>query len=653
MQVSIRAWHRPPARATLAALFVVAAICAGFPSAAAQARGQGGRAGRSQPPRDAQPPSSTPAGTASIVGSVIVAGTGAPARRARVSLSGNELRGGRSFTTDDQGRFAFTDLPAGRFTVSASKLGHVTATFGQRQPGSGRPGTPIQLGEGQHVTIQLQLPRGSVISGTILDEHGEPVPGTQVRVYRYSTQSGARTLQQAGADATDDRGMYRVYGLQPGEYLVGAMPRPQPPMGMPPALERVQGAVAALGARGGSAPQPAAAAMLERFGAGAADDEENTSGYAPVYYPGTTVVSGASSVAVSPGEERLGVDFQLQLVPLAQIEGIVISPSGADQANVQVVLVNTGDDGGGIGGDSARVDGDGRFHFAGVAPGQYTLLARTGPRGPMAPLGMAAGRGGRGGPVPGPALQGRGSRPTDASRLWATADVSVDGRNISNIALTLQPGFAVTGRVEFRGTTAQAPADLTSIRVALAPADVSMRGRQMATDAIGRVDETGRFTIEGVLPGLYRLTGSAGASGWTIESAVLGGLETLDFPLDIRSSQNLSGGLIAFTDRQASLAGAVTNDQGQPVSDYTLVLYPSDQRYWLPQSRRIRSARPATDGTFFFGSVPPGDYRLAPVLDPEPGAWFDPAFLQQLDGAALRVSIGDGERKLQNLRIGG
>ena len=71
----------------------------------------------------------------------------------------------------------------------------------------------------------LQLPRGSVITGTVVDEYGEPTPGTQVRVMRYVVQAGRRTLQQTGSGATDDRGIYRVYGLQPGEYIVSAVPR--------------------------------------------------------------------------------------------------------------------------------------------------------------------------------------------------------------------------------------------------------------------------------------------------------------------------------------------------------------------------------------------------------------------------------------------
>jgi hypothetical protein len=186
----------------------------------------------------------------------------------------------------------------------------------------------------------------------------------------------------------------------------------------------------------------------------------------------------------------------------------------------------------------------------------------------------------------------------------------------------------------------------------LTPSDPTAAGRAAASAAAGRVDESGHFTIDGVVPGKYRLT-SGGGAGWSLESAVLGGQDALDFPLDIRSSQNLSGAVITYTDQQTTLSGTVATAQGQAMSDYTLIIYPTDQRYWLPQSRRIRSIRPATDGAFSVSGLPPGDYRIAPVLDPDTGSWFDGAFLQQLDGASERFTLSDGEKKVQNVRVGG
>src|SRR5262249_25572297 len=86
-----------------------------------------------QPPRDTPAPSpATPAGKLS--GTVVTADTGKPVKRARVFVSATELPGGRATLTDDGGRFELSDLPAGRYSVTASKGGFITLSWGQRRP---------------------------------------------------------------------------------------------------------------------------------------------------------------------------------------------------------------------------------------------------------------------------------------------------------------------------------------------------------------------------------------------------------------------------------------------------------------------------------------------------------------------------------------
>src|SRR5438477_7022158 len=119
------------------------------------AQGQTGRQGAGVGQRGQQPARDTvaqpvPVGTASISGTVVAEGTGSPVRRARVALSGAELRGrARSTITDDQGRYTFLALPTGRYTITASKAGYVDISYGAKKPG--RAATPIQLEDGQKV----------------------------------------------------------------------------------------------------------------------------------------------------------------------------------------------------------------------------------------------------------------------------------------------------------------------------------------------------------------------------------------------------------------------------------------------------------------------------------------------------------------------
>ena len=606
-----------------------------------------------QAPRDVQDRAPVPTGTASIVGSITVADGGQPARKVRVSLSGGEVRG-RTVATDDQGRFSFTNLPAGRFTISASKPGYVSVTYGQRRPGPGRPGTAIQLTDNQKFELQMQIPRGGVITGTVLDERGEAIPGTSVRVLRYAMQSGQRTLQQAGNGSTDDRGIYRVYGLQPGEYVVAATPRNaavNDEIRLRTEVEAMRTAAQSMGeSRAAEARQ-----ILERVQAlqvqvNAASSDEPTTGYAPVYYPGTTAPASAASVNVGVSEEKGGVDFQLQLVPIANIEGVVVTSSGPAAQNVQVTLVNLGFEVPGIGNSSARPDRDGRFRIPNVAPGQYMLVARgtLGGRDPRAVESQAV--------EERRAAAGRGVNPAqaaDAARLWAMSDVTVDGRDIANLVLTLQPGMTVSGRIAFEGTTAQPPADLSRLRVSVTPADPGAATRQLASSANGRVDASGKFTITGVSPGRYRLTGSGAGQGWTVGSSVVSGQETLDVPFEVKPNQSVINAVLTFTDRQTEVTGTLVDEKNQPAPDYTIVIYPAEREYWTPQSRRIQSARPGTDGSYVFRNLPAGEYRVSAVLDPEPGTWYDPQFLQQLETQSMRVTLGVGEKKVSNLRVGG
>ena len=607
-------------------------------------------------------------GKGSISGVVVVAGSGQPARKARVSLSGgNDVGGGRSTTTDDSGGFAFSALPEGRFNLSASKPGHISGTYGQRQPG--RPGTPIQLGDGQRLQVQLQITRGGVITGTVLDEHTEAIPGTPVRALRYVMQSGQRTLQQAGSGSTDDRGVYRIFGLQPGEYIVFATPRntnqgvEQGRQAELQQLVQQSEVMARLEAVQAQALTERIAQL--RASMPAASVDEAASGYAPVYYPGTTSPSNAATVTLGPGEEKGSVDFQYQVVPIARIDGIVTSTTSQPVSNIQVSLVNTAFAVPGISPGSARADAQGAFRIPNVPPGQYTLVARA----TVGGAGREAGPGREGGPGGPGGLAGRGQPPggrgemlagrgrgllagADQIRLWATADVTVDGRNVSNVVLTLQPGMSVSGRTVFEGT-AQPPTDLTRLRVTLAPVVAPGSPGEIASTAAGRVDAEGRFTFASVVPGRYRLTGAGAGTGWSLGSSTVEGQDSLDFPIEVKPNQSINGAVITFVDRQSELTGTIVNERAQPVPDYTLIVYPADQRFWTPQSRRIQSARPATDGRFTFRNLPAGDYRLVPVYDPEPGSWFDPAFLLQLETASVRVTIAEGEKKEQHLRVPG
>ena len=146
------------------ALRLLALFLALGAAAAAQQQGQqpGQISSGQQPARDtpAQQKDTPPPPGGRITGRVLAPDNGRPVKRARVFATAVELPGGRGILTDDAGTFDFTELPAGRYTLTVSKSGFVSLSYGQRRPL--QAGTPLQLADGQQMKgIEFQLPRGS------------------------------------------------------------------------------------------------------------------------------------------------------------------------------------------------------------------------------------------------------------------------------------------------------------------------------------------------------------------------------------------------------------------------------------------------------------------------------------------------------------
>lgn len=588
----------------------------------------------------AMPPD--PAGTGAIAGTLVGADSGRAIRRARITLSSTQPSIVKVATTDDQGRFAFDRLPAAQYTLNASKAGYLDVSYGQRQLGSGRPGTPIRLEADQRVDrVKLSMPRGGVITGRVLDEAGEPAFGTPVRAMRYIYRSGDRVLAQAGTATTDDRGIYRIAALVPGEYVVAAVPRETSSAAMDEMKMRTEMVLTEARNAGSDALLSEATVMMARANA-VASAPPDTSGYMPVFYPSATTAATASTISVSAGEERPNIDLQLQIVPLAQIAGVVLGAGGALPANAQILLVDAAATGSTIPTRSVRAGADGQFSIAGVTPGQYTLFVRGAVRS-SAPETMAR-------PVPAStaaAFETKLEVMAAMQTLWASIDLSVAGQNITGLALTLQPGLTISGRLAFDPALPQ-NFDPSRVRLLLAP--VSLANLDLGTIPTAQVEADGKFTIRNVVPGKYRVNGS-GVAGMSLRSAVFGGPDVLDGLFDVKSGDDLTSGTVTFSSRATEVSGALQDADGRGLADYTIVVFPSEDRFWIPQSRRIQAARPATDGSYAFRGLPPGDYRVVAVIDPEPGKWYDPAFLRELLPGAISLALSEGQRQVQNLRV--
>ena len=540
-----------------------------------------------------QKPPAPPTPTGRIGGRVLAADNGRPVRRARVFVSAPQLAEGRATLTDDSGGFELSELPAGRYTLTVSKTGFINLAYGQRRPL--QPGTPIQLAEGLQLTaIEFRLPRGGVIAGRVLDDSGDPAPGVSVRAMQYRYAQGNRQLVPAGTAQTDDQGSYRIWGLNPGDYYVSA-------------VARNAGGGRGFGTDGQGRGGPP----------GRSQPTPDQLGYAPTFYPGVPSVDEARAVRLGVSGESLDVSFPLMLVQTTRVAGRVTNPDGSPTTSGTVNLVpeteptGRGAFGGALG---ARIQWDGNFSIANVPPGRYLLRAR--------------------------------GDNTDVPQ-YAMQPLAVSGGDPTTLTIVLAPGGSISGTVTLQSTQSAQVPDLTQLRIVAPATDFQGVGQNPS----GRVAGDGTFTIEGVSAGLHWIRTQNPQRGWTLKSVLLSSRDIIDTPVDIRSGQKLTNLTLVLTDRLTEVNGTLSDERGNPITEYTVLAFPFDSSLWRPQARQIMTARPDQNGKYQIRGLPPGDYYVAAIDPAEPGEWFEPAFLDQQRASAARLTLGDGDVKSQDFRL--
>jgi hypothetical protein len=229
----------------------------------------------------------------------------------------------RNQSTDDDGAFEFTDLAAGAYSLIADKSGFANSIA-----------VPVVLTAGEtkeHIDVTLR--KLSAIAGRVVDENGDPIEGMVINAMRLRAGGGRRVITTGSQRRTDELGRYRVYNLQPGDYIVSA------------SVGSVNGPPLAL-----------------------------VPGYATTFFPGTTDAKDAQVIHVPASESSVpNIDFSLIAVRTASIFGQMIGADGGPfQGGIQLSPSRRS---GGAGGGSvgAITYHDGRFEFPNVAPGDYVI----------------------------------------------------------------------------------------------------------------------------------------------------------------------------------------------------------------------------------------------------------------------------------------
>jgi hypothetical protein len=231
-------------------------------------------------------------GTGTVTGRVTSA-TGRPLANAVVHLSRDAMVT-RVTSTDAQGRYTLRGIPEGAFSVRAIKTGHGDREYGQL--GASLAGRPFSLRDGQTVErIDIVLPEASTISGTVVDDRGEPLEGVTVQALQLRTVGDLTMAVSAfgiSQRPTDDRGRFRLFGLLTGAHIIAA----------------------------------AADAVVS------SPDPESAIGYAPIFYPGTPDIAAAMPVRVEAGVDLSGTNLVFIPSRTAESRGSRSMPRAAPRA---------------------------------------------------------------------------------------------------------------------------------------------------------------------------------------------------------------------------------------------------------------------------------------------------------------------------------
>jgi protocatechuate 3,4-dioxygenase beta subunit len=503
-----------------------------------------------------------------------------------------QLSNTQRVATDEEGNFKVAGLDPGLYSVFANIPGYVTDTdFLTGRPAAYRPGD----------TVSLRLVKGGVITGTVTDAQGEAIVGIGVRAYRVRDLDGRPVsygYNPGIEDRTDDRGVYRIFGLVPGVYVVSA----------------------GTTSRGFFYGYTAA-----------------YSGDVLTFYPSATRDT-ASELTVRAGQENSSVDIRYRDEQGRSVSGRVETAAGSQPDpsggfTVTLAYASTG-----IQAGIAFVQPTAlTFSLDGAADGDYDIQATAGGR--------------------------EGQVATSVPQR-----VSVRGADVTGLRLTLAPLASVSGNVSVEQAKAAESASETckQQRASMLPQETLVtlaadrpapaKGQAATRTSLSREatpDPSGSFTLRGLEPGRYRLgvrpfddslyvrsiqlpstapatPPAAAATNPTTNRAAArpsanaapraAAAASANDALDVRAGQQLSGVSVRLAEGAALLSGRVVVAEGSappPFSQTRVYLVPAE-RERADDPLRYFEATPDASGAFTFKSLTPGRYLLVARPTPEP-----------------------------------
>ena len=517
--------------------------------------------GQTQQP--SEPDEGTEIGTTGAISGKVVNESGQPLAEALVVLRPfASWEQSRATTTDREGTFRLSGLERLVYSISASAPAY---TAPARTPDS-TEATFYRVGD----SVRLVLVKGGVITGTVRTAEGEPVVGVQVlaQMIRDENSQPSRYGASLGRRVTDDRGVYRIYGLPTGTYLVMA-----------------GGSGSAWGAR------------MNPYG----ND-------APTYAP-ASARDTAAEINVRSGEETSNVDIRYRGEAGYMVSGVANGVQPAEPSGFRISLTSTLDGGSQWNSSTFQPPGGSGFAFYGVADGDYDVTAQ------------AYFRNGENSVSEPKRIRVRGA---DISGVEVTAKPlgSISGRVVAEDSKA--PECKGKRRPLFTETLVSAWHN-EKIKKKDQPQFIWSLGGPSAPD------KEGNFSLRNLAPGQYYFIARFSAKYWylrsislppaaAIGSSATGPKRSVDAARNwttVKPSDRLSGLVITLTEGAASLRGQVTiEDRKEFPARLYVYLVPAEQEK-AEDVLRFFAAPVSSDGGITLNNLAPGRYWIVaqPALD--------------------------------------
>ena len=490
-----------------------------------------------------------PAATGAITGRVVNE-NGQPLPGAVVQVRAVGANGpGQTTSTDREGEFRVINLDRATYVLNAVMPAYTPAP---RDPST--PAPTYRIGD----TVNVTLIKGGVVTGTVTNAAGDPVVGINVRVQMVRDVNGRRLPSGYSRErSTDDRGVYRTYGLPTGTYVVVAAPSTY-----------------------------------------ASSEPSAYDGDAPTYAPSSTRDT-ATEISVRAGEEVSGVDIRYRAEQGRVISGVVNTPP--DTA-FNVTLSASGETGAPFTATSYQAFGNRDFLFNGVADGDYQLLA------------MAYAR-------------GAGNR----NLSTASKRVTLRGADVTGVELTTLPLGIVSGRIVLEELKTpecadkQRPDFKETVVSAWHNDNESAKETPQSLWSVGApvpADADGNFTLRNLAPGEYYFVTRSPAKYWYLQSITFGSPANAAAKTPGRSSDatvvwtkvkagdQLSGLTITLAQGAASLRGQFVAGEGGQVPEKLFVYLVPAEREKAEAVLRYFAAPVSPDGKIALHNIAPGRYWL-------------------------------------------